>query len=541
MITKEEVDAIYNNMSSKRHRVNQLQFDAVTGDADQSRSPFQRKQEVTNMFHASERVAALRTNNSGDVDPFNSDRYQTTAFRNEGLVKDQVRVNRGIGLAASDNSQSGIHPMFRASEPTVEELRIKSDQRQKMFSNPPILQGLREARASIYVTADKLTKVSRSLVSKASELLKSRGVVTAPVQRGDYTSVSKSDDVGASARAGVAKKDTMGHFLPGMFQMPINTRAIDSERDAYIPPVSNSETYKTASTTHSYKVNQASQRFPAENAAGFSQLNPSALAPHASLSSTYSDPASQDTMVYSHQGSLSRPSSSVRTQDPSTLMPDTLLRETLLLETKPRSIRGRLASDAPPVRDKEIPQFTMKETYATKDIVITMRPSESHRMPQHIVAGHSCNSVQKNVMAEVHSAPVLHSGNKGVTIISNHHAGTTIRQVDSRSEPLSSAGPVSDTTASRVILDKNIVARPVIKDLVMRSSTDSSNIAPVTSSVAPGGERAGSIEICDRKNLIVERIAGRDKHLSVDNKGPIDKSYAMKDDAKIVSSRVRMP
>jgi hypothetical protein len=162
-------------------------------------------------------------------------------------------------------------------------------------------------------------------------------------------------------------------------------------------------------------------------------------------------------------------------------------------------------------------------------------------MPQHIVAGHSCNSVQKNVMAEVDSAPVLHSGNKGVTIISNHHAGTTIRQVDSRSEPLSSAGPVSDTTASRVILDKNIVARPVIKDLVMRSSTDSSNIAPVTSSIAPGGERAGSIEICDRKNLIVERIAGRDKHLSVDNKGPIDKSYAMKDDAKIVSSRVRMP
>lgn len=503
MITKEEVDAIYKNISNKRQRVNQLQFEAFTGSTDQSHLKVPRKDAVPSMFSTNERVAAVRR--TDDAWHMQKDRYETTSFKNASKIHEPLRVNRGVGLAAGDNSQTGIHPTYRAKHKTVDELRIKSNQKQKVFENIPIMQGLKGARSAIYVTADQLTKASKSIVSKAVQMLKSKSVATAPPKSGEYTSLSKIDDLSRSQPRGISNKTSSGFVTPGLFQMPVSTRNLSEH--AYTPSArsDNTRTYQPPNIDTSRTVGRTitPQRSSVTPASGV-------FAPMPAQASSYN---------------LEVPG-----------------KEALVRQAAPTgSIRPPSTMDVP-VRDTDnlVPEITIRDMYASSGTVVGST-ADTQRMPQHIVAGVSAQHVQRNANHQSMSLTQsgAHSTQEGSVIVSGHEAGVTIREIN-QSSAMTSHGPASDTTASRIILDGDV--RQTLKDA---NNLQPTPLPVIASTVASGsGNIIGSVTVCDHKDESERRISDRgadDVRTTKSNDQTVLTSYDLKDDAERVSVRAMLP
>jgi hypothetical protein len=85
------------------------------------------KQEVPNMFKPEEGIfqgASIQL----DLDAIKN-RYVTSDRRNDALLTDPQRVPPGLGRSAHDNSQRGLHPLFRVLPRNVDDIRNANHQR----------------------------------------------------------------------------------------------------------------------------------------------------------------------------------------------------------------------------------------------------------------------------------------------------------------------------------------------------------------------------------------------------------------------------
>ena len=233
VIGKQDVDSIYKSVIEKKHgndEMNQLYFESYTGLERDRDIP--RKREIGNLFENDERVAGI-VKKIPREEIF--DRYNTTTRKQDSRVTDPLRVNRGLGKNVEDNSQTGIHPMYRATPKNIDDLRSKNDQRKKVFENAPIVEGKKESRGGIYLTNDNLTRVSRKLIQKAVDLVKSRAVSTAPKKTGEINLKKEDPKKMYQSSAALSSK---GFVVPGVFEPPRSTRLAEATGTSRVNKIS---------------------------------------------------------------------------------------------------------------------------------------------------------------------------------------------------------------------------------------------------------------------------------------------------------------
>ena len=90
-----------------------------------------RKREVLNMFLPSERI----TQNNSYIDTGKYyERMNTTERHNDKILAEPQRVGPGIGRSAGDNTQRGLHSLFRILPKNVDQLRVTTNPKQS-FEN----------------------------------------------------------------------------------------------------------------------------------------------------------------------------------------------------------------------------------------------------------------------------------------------------------------------------------------------------------------------------------------------------------------------
>ena len=223
MIGKKDAESIYNKTLNTGRGGNYTtnNFEIFTGKETDRFIP--RKREVENLFKDSERVSGI--SKLGDSEP--TDRYITSLKKQDELITEPMRVNRGVGLSADNNSQQGLHPLYRNTPKNVDELRVKTDERKKPFSNIPVPAAKKESVFTNQLSKDNLTRISRFLGNKAMELFKSRSSATAGMKTGEIT---LKPEVAPQQRVGVSNNITSNSksYIPGVFQLPLSTRTSDS-------------------------------------------------------------------------------------------------------------------------------------------------------------------------------------------------------------------------------------------------------------------------------------------------------------------------
>ena len=223
MIGKKDVENIYKKTLDIGRGGGYItnNFEIFTGQEKDRFIP--RKREVENLFKDSERVSGI--SKPGDAET--SDRYVTSMKKQAEKITEPMRVNRGVGVSANNNSQQGLHPIYRNIPKNVDELRAKTDERKKPFENVPVPAAKKESVFTNQLSSENLTRISRFLGNKALELFKSRSSATAGMKTGEYT---LKPEVEPRQRIGVSNNVTSNNksYIPGVFQLPLSTRTSDS-------------------------------------------------------------------------------------------------------------------------------------------------------------------------------------------------------------------------------------------------------------------------------------------------------------------------
>lgn len=220
MIGKNEVQKINEQKLFKKEK--ELNFQNFIGDERERTIP--RKKEIENLFQNSERVSAIKS--SVDFLEDERSRFSATTKKQDHRITDPLRVNRGLGLSHNDNTQTGIHPMYRAEQKSVDELRSKSNQKKKVVENAPITSGKKESRFLNSITKESLTRTPIKLLEKATQLIKGKSYIYAqtPKKNISIRKEEKSKEI-----IGNVNKNTSGIVIPGIFEPPKSTRKLDQD------------------------------------------------------------------------------------------------------------------------------------------------------------------------------------------------------------------------------------------------------------------------------------------------------------------------
>ena len=219
MIGKNEVTKINEKNLLKKEK--ELNFQNFIGDERDRKIP--RKKEIENLFKNSERVSGIKSSINFLEDE--RSRYLATTKKQDHRITDPLRVNRGLGLAYNDNSQTGIHPMYRAEQKSVDDLRTKSNQKFQAV-NPPITSGKKESKFLNSITKESLTRTPIKLLEKATQLIKGKSYIYAPTTKKNITirKEEKSKEI-----IGNVNKKSSGIVIPGIFEPPKSTRKLTQD------------------------------------------------------------------------------------------------------------------------------------------------------------------------------------------------------------------------------------------------------------------------------------------------------------------------
>ena len=219
MIGKNEVTKINEKNLLKKEK--ELNFQNFIGDERDRKIP--RKKEIENLFQNSERVSGIKSSINFLEDE--RSRYLATTKKQDHRITDPLRVNRGLGLAYNDNSQTGIHPMYRAEQKSVDDLRTKSNQKFQAV-NPPITSGKKESKFLNSITKESLTRTPIKLLEKATQLIKGKSYIYAPTAKKNIN--IRKEEKNKQIVGNVNKKSS-GIVIPGIFEPPKSTRKLTQD------------------------------------------------------------------------------------------------------------------------------------------------------------------------------------------------------------------------------------------------------------------------------------------------------------------------
>ena len=230
MIRKDEINKINEETLFKKEK--ELNFQNFIGNEKDRVIP--RKKEIENLFQNSERVSGIKS--SIDFIEDERSRFSATTKKQNQKVTEPYRVNRGLGLSYNDNSQSGIHPIYRPKEKTIDDLRSKSNQKVQIV-NPPITQGKKESKFLNSISKESLTRTPIKLLQKATQLLKNKSYIYAPAPKENITLKKEKPK---KQLIGTVNKNSAGLIIPGVFEPPKSTRKLTGNNFSNIGQSNNS-------------------------------------------------------------------------------------------------------------------------------------------------------------------------------------------------------------------------------------------------------------------------------------------------------------